>query len=424
MNIIEIINKKRLGLELTKEEINYFVNEYVLGNIKDYQISSLLMAICINGMNDREIVDLTNVMLNSGDRIDLSMIDGIKVDKHSTGGVGDKTSLILLPIVASCGVKVAKMSGRGLGFTGGTIDKLDSIPGFKTNITNEEFLNQVKNIGVAIVSQTGNLVPADKKLYALRDVTGTVESIPLIASSIMSKKLASGADKIVIDLKVGSGALVKDLENARKLANILVKIGKENNKETICVLTNMDQPLGNAIGNALEVQESIDVLNNNGPKDITELVIVLGSYMVSMGLNISYEEAKFKVLDSLNTKKAYNKFLEMVKLQGGNIEGLTISDKVISIKSKETGFIKHIDTSKLGEIIRKLGGGRYNKEDSINYKVGIVLKVKQGDYILEDEEILKVYMEDKDVSIDEILECFDIDNSSGDNLPLIYEIVK
>ena len=424
MNIVDIINKKRLGIELTYEEINYFVMEYINKNIEDYQISSLLMAICLNGMSEEETFSLTEVMLNSGEKIDLSSLPGIKVDKHSTGGVGDKTTLILLPLIASCGVIAPKMSGRGLGFTGGTIDKLESIPGFKTALTEDEFINTVKKVGCSIVSQTGNLVPADKKLYALRDVTGTVESLPLIASSIMSKKLASGADKIVIDLKVGNGALMKNLNDAKKLASIMVNIGKKYNKETVCLLTDMNQPLGNAIGNALEVQEAIEVLNNKGPKDIRSLIIVLGTIMASMGLNISFEEANKLVLENLENGKALEKFKEMVKEQGGDLEKLEVSDTMISVKSKKTGFIKAIHTNELGEIVRKLGGGRYKKEDNIDPKVGMVLSVKQGDYILEDEEIVKVYTGEKDYLVNEILDCFEIDNTSGKIEPLVYELVK
>lgn len=424
MNIVDIINKKRLNKELTPEEITFFVNGYVQGTINDYQMSSLLMAICINGMSYEETSNLTEVMLHSGDTIDLSMLKGIKVDKHSTGGVGDKTTMILLPLVAACGVIAPKMSGRGLGFTGGTIDKLESIPGFKTNLTNEEFINQVEKIGCSVVSQTGNLVPADKKIYALRDVTGTVESIPLIASSIMSKKLASGADKIVIDLKVGNGALMKNLEDARTLATTMVEIGKRHNKEVVCLLTDMNQPLGNAIGNALEVKESIDVLDGKGPKDIRNLVIVLATIMVSLGLNISTEEANKLVLEKLSNKEGLGKFKEMVAMQGGDIDAIKVSDKVVSIKSKKTGFVKSINTDMLGEIVRKLGGGRYNKEDNIDPSVGIVLSVKQSDYVLEDEEILKVYINEKDVKVEEILECFEIDNTSGGVLPLVYELIK
>ena len=424
MNIIQIIDKKSKGKVLTRKEIEYFINGYVSESISDYQMSSLLMAICINGMSDREISDMTEAMLKSGDTIDLSGLQGIKVDKHSTGGVGDKTSLIVLPLVASCGVVAPKMSGRGLGFTGGTIDKLESIPGFNTSLTNEEFLDQVKKIGVAIVSQTGNLVPADKKIYALRDVTGTVESIPLIASSIMSKKLASGADKIVIDLKVGNGALMKNLDDAKKLANIMVEIGRRNGKETVCLLTDMNQPLGKAIGNALEVKESIDVLNNKGPRNLRSLVIVLSTIIVSMGFNISYDDANKKVLENLVNGNALKKFNEMVSYQGGNLEKLEISDKVVSIKSPKTGFVKSIDTSQLGELVRKLGGGRYLKDDKIDHSVGIVLNVEQGDYILEDEELLKVYYNSKDVVIEELINCFTIDNTSGGVLPLVYELIK
>lgn len=424
MNIVEIINKKRLGQTLTKEEIKYVIDNYVVGDIPDYQMSSLLMAICLNGMDDMETYYLTDSMLNSGEKIDLSGIDKIKVDKHSTGGVGDKTTLILLPLVASCGVVAPKMSGRSLGFTGGTIDKLEAIPGFITSLKEAIFIKQVNEIGVAIASQTGNLVPADKKIYSLRDVTGTVESIPLIASSIMSKKLASGADKIVIDLKVGSGALMKNLEDARTLASTMVNIGKNHHKQVVCVLTDMNQPLGNAIGNSLEVKEVIDVLNGNGPKDIRNLVIVLGTIMVSMGLNIKFEDANKLILENLNNGNAYKKFEKLIKAQGGRLEEMKVSEKVISIKSRESGFIKSIKTDQLGEIVRKLGGGRYNKEDIIDPTVGLVLKVKQGEYILEDEEIVKVYLNQKDISVEEILNCFDIDNMSGETKPLIYEMVK
>lgn len=424
MNIVEIINKKRLGENLTKEEIKYVIDNYVSGELPDYQISALLMAICLKGMNDMETYYLTEAMLNSGEKIDLSSIDKIKVDKHSTGGVGDKTTLILLPLVASCGVVAPKMSGRALGFTGGTIDKLESIPGFKTSLKEDEFIKQVNKIGVAIASQTGNLVPADKKIYSLRDVTGTVESIPLIASSIMSKKLASGADKIVIDLKVGNGALMKNLEDAKILADTMVSIGKNHNKQVVCVLTDMNQPLGNAIGNALEINEVIDVLKGKGPKDIRNLVIVLGTIMVTLGLNIKFEEANKLVLEKLKNGDAYKKFEELIDAQGGKLNEMKVSKKIISVKSKSSGFVKSIKTDELGEIVRKLGGGRYHKEDVIDPTVGLVLSVKQGDYLLEDEEILKVYMNKKDIEIEDILDCFEIDNMSGEVKPLIYEMIK
>ena len=424
MNIVEIINKKRLKKHLTKEEIKFAIDGYINNTITDYQMSSLLMAICINGMNKEETANLTDVMYKSGDVIDLSKLNGHKIDKHSTGGVGDKTTLIVLPLVASCGVIAPKMSGRGLGFTGGTIDKLEAIPGFNTNINIDSFINEVNTIGLALASQTGNLVPADKKIYALRDVTGTVESIPLIASSIMSKKLASGADTIVIDLKVGNGALMKDIESARKLGHAMVDIGKVHNRKVVCVLTDMNQPLGNAIGNALEVKEAIDCLNNNGPDDITNLAIVLSSVMVSYGLNISFEKANDMVLENLKNKKAYQKFIELIKYQGGSLEEMKLSDTVISVKSKETGFITAIETDKLGEIVRKLGGGRYQKEDKIDHSVGLVLSKKIGDYVMEDEEIVKIYVGSKDVTIDEVLNCFTIDMINKNNHNLIKEMIR
>lgn len=424
MNIVDIINKKRKNIELNDEEIKYAIEGYVANRIEDYQMSALLMAICLNGMTDHETAVLTEVMYKSGDIINLDKIKSTKVDKHSTGGVGDKTTLILLPLVASCGVVAPKMSGRGLGFTGGTIDKLESIPGFNTKLDINDFMEQVNEIGVAIASQTGNLVPADKKIYALRDVTGTVESIPLIASSIMSKKLASGADTIVIDLKVGNGALMKDYESAKKLAETMVNIGKSHNRQVICVLTDMNQPLGCAIGNSLEVKESIDVLNNRGPKDITNLIIALATIMVSCGLGISFEEANKKVHDNLNNGNAYVKFLELVKKQGGRIEELDFAKNVVSIKSRLSGYINEIKTDDLGEISRKLGGGRYEKNDEINFGVGLVLSKKLGDYVMEDEEILKVYFDDKSVSEDEILKCFKIETNKINSNPLIYEVIK
>ena len=424
MNIVDIINKKRKNIELNDEEIKYAIEGYVANKIEDYQMSALLMAICLNGMTDHETAVLTEVMYKSGDIINLDKIKSTKVDKHSTGGVGDKTTLILLPLVASCGVVAPKMSGRGLGFTGGTIDKLESIPGFNTKVDINDFMEQVNEIGVALASQTGNLVPADKKIYALRDVTGTVESIPLIASSIMSKKLASGADTIVIDLKVGNGALMKDYESAKKLAETMVNIGKSHNRQVICVLTDMNQPLGCAIGNSLEVKESIDVLNNRGPKDITNLIIALATIMVSCGLGISFEEANKKVHYNLNNGNAYVKFLELVKKQGGRIEELDFAKNVISIKSKLSGYINEIKTDDLGEISRKLGGGRYEKNDEINFGVGLVLSKKLGDYVMEDEEILKVYFDDKRVSVDEILRCFKIETNKINSNPLIYEVIK
>ncbi len=424
MNIIELINKKKNKEVLTKDELKFIVDGYLSGDIKDYQMSSLLMAICINGMEDVETYNFTDLMLNSGDKIDLSEIKGIKVDKHSTGGVGDKTTLILAPLVASCGVYVPKMSGRSLGHTGGTIDKLESISGFKVDLKREDFIKEVNDIKLAIVSQTGNLVPADKKIYALRDVSGTVESIPLIASSIMSKKLACGADKIVLDVKVGNGALMKNLEDASILADTMIKIGKNNNVEVVCVLTDMSQPLGNAIGNSLEVLESIEVLKGNGPKDLISLVTKIATIMVSLGKSISYDDASKEVEENLKNGKAYNKFCEMIKYQQGDINNIEVSKRVFSIKSSKTGFVNAINAYELGEITRKIGAGRYSKTDIINHGVGVVLNKKVGDYVLQDEELLKVYLGDKDITVGEILECFEITQKLDEEIPLIHKIIK
>lgn len=424
MNIIDIINKKRKGEVLTFEEIKYAIDGFISGDILDSQMSSLLMAIVINGMTDQETFDMTEVMLKSGDIVDLSSIDGIKVDKHSTGGVGDKTSLIVVPLVASCGVKVAKMSGRGLGHTGGTIDKLESIDGFDVSLEEEDFIKQVNEIGCALISQTSELAPADKKIYALRDLTATVESIPLVAASIMSKKLASGVDKIVIDVKVGEDAFMKNIESARELAKLMVKIGKNKGKEVVCVLTNMEQPLGNYIGNALEVQEAIQTLNNNGPKDLKEIVITLASIMVSLGKNIDDKEAKKEVELNLSNGKAYQKFKEMVEYQHGNIENIPVSKHIFSIKSSKTGFVTEINAYKLGMIERSMNINRFNQEGLIDSTVGFVLNKKIGDYVLENEEILKVYLNTNDVNVKEILDCFEIQDALANELPLIYEIIK
>lgn len=423
MTIIDIISKKKNKEELTYEEIQYAINGYLDGTIKDYQMSSLLMAITIQGMTEQETFNLTEIMLKSGETIKLGRLKSV-VDKHSTGGVGDKTTLILAPLVASCGVNVAKMSGRGLGFTGGTIDKLESIPGFNTSIEIDRFIEQVKKINVAIVGQMGNLVPADKKIYALRDVTGTVESIPLIASSIMSKKLASGADSIVIDVKVGNGALMKTTNDAKKLADLLVKIGKQHNKKVVCFITDMDEPLGYAIGNSLEVLESINTLIGKGPKDLTYLVINLATYMVSMGKNISLEDANKLVIENLYNGNAYKKFIELVKSQNGNINKIAISKNIISIKSEQEGYIKNINALELGEIARILGAGRLKKEDKIDFEVGIVLNKKVGDKINKGEELLKLYINKKNIDKKEILKCFTITNEKQKPIKLIKTIIN
>lgn len=423
MTIIDIIEKKKDKLELSKDEINFWIDGMLAGNIEDYQVSSLLMAIVLNGMTAEETFYLTEAMINSGDIIDLSNIEGIKVDKHSTGGVGDKITLILAPLIASFGIKVAKMSGRGLGFTGGTADKFESIPGYRLELTNEEFINQVNEIGLSLVTQTGNLAPADKKLYALRDVTGTVESIPLIASSIMSKKIASGADYIFIDIKIGNGALIKNIEDANELAKSMIDIGNKFNKKVDCILTDMSQPLGYAIGNSLEVIESIDTLKGMGPIDVMELIVKIGGLIVSSYNDVNLEEAERMCFKKINTGEAYAKFEELIKAQGGNLDGIEISDRVISIRSPKSGYINSIDALGLGEVAREMGAGRLTKDDKINHKVGIVLTHKIGDYVETNEEIAKIYIDEKDVKLTDILKCYQIDEEQGNRNPLIYEII-
>ena len=421
--MLEIIDKKRLGLELTKEEISYFVEEYTKGIIPDYQMSALLMAICINGMSEEETINLTESFIKSGEVIDTSNIDGIVVDKHSTGGVGDKTTLVLAPLLASLGYKVLKMSGRGLGFTGGTIDKLEAIKGYQTQEPFDVVLKEVNDIGLAVISQTKNLVPADKKIYALRDVTSTVSSIPLIASSIMSKKIASGAKTIVIDVKVGEGALLKTIEDARKLSNLMIKIGKSYNRKIICVLTNMDTPLGLAVGNSNEVLEAIDTLNGHGPKDLVELVKTLALEIILANENISLKDATKKIDEKLETKEAYNKFLELVKYQGGDINTLKLSKRIFSIKTDKEGYISSIDALKIGELVKKMGGGRLEKNDPINYEVGINLSVKIGDKVKPNDELMRIYLGDKDISFKELSGIFKISNEKKEE-KLIYEIIK
>lgn len=424
MTIIDIIEKKKNKLELTHEEIAFFINGMLDHTIEDYQISSLLMAIVLNGMTIDETTYLTEEMLHSGEVIDLSSIDGVIVDKHSTGGVGDKVTLILGPLLASLGIKMAKMSGRGLGHTGGTIDKLESIPGFQVELSREEFIKQVNEIGISVISQSGNIVPADKKLYALRDVTGTVESIPLIASSIMSKKIASGADIIFIDVKVGSGALMKDLESAKELANTMINIGHKFNKTVICILTDMDEPLGYAIGNSLEVKESIDSLKGYGPSDVMELIVSIASLVLKEVNGIDEEEARNLCMKKITSNEAYLKLEQLVKYQHGNLYEIKVSNRVFSIKSVKSGYINRINALGLGEIARKIGAGRLTKEDVIDPTVGLVLSKKTGDYVNVGDELLKVYLNEKDIKLIEILNCFEIEDIKKETKPLIYEIIK
>lgn len=422
MNIIDIIIKKKNKGELTREEIEYVVNGFVSGDIKDYQMSSLLMAIVLNDMTDSEVVNLTNAMVKSGTMLDLSGLSNV-VDKHSTGGVGDKTTLIIAPIVSSLGCKVAKMSGRGLGYTGGTIDKLESIPGFVVNLSKEEFQKEIEDIGMAITSQTEDIAVADKKIYALRDVTGTTESIPLIASSIMSKKIASGSKNLVLDIKVGEGALVRNIDDARRLANLMIKIGKENGIRVICLLTNMDTPLGNNIGNSLEVLEAINILYYNIDNNLSKLCLELSSYMVSLGLGISYEEAKEKVLDAVKTKKAYAKLLEFIKYQHGDVTKLPKSKFSYEIKSSKDGYITKLSSLAIAKLSMHLGAGRVNKEDIIDYSAGIILNKNIGDEVKIGDVIMTLYTNKKLANID-VTDLFVIGEEKKLEEELIYEVIK
>ena len=403
--ILDIINKKRLGKELSYKELDYFFNGYLDGEIADYQMSSLLMAICINGMTDEEIFSLTKIFIDSGEVLDFSDIEGIKVDKHSTGGIGDKTTLVITPIVASLGIPVIKMSGRGLGYTGGTIDKLESIPGYRVNLKDKEIERQVKEIGIVITGQTRDLAPMDKVIYALRDVTATVSSIPLIASSIMSKKIASGADKILIDVKYGNGALLKTKEEAKELSKLMVKIGEVYGREVRTMLSDMNTPLGRCIGNSLEVLEAIEILKGKeDSNNLYDLCIELATEMVSMGKEIDTAEAKKLVLDSIDSGKALKKFEELVKYQEGDLKGVEVSNNKVKIRSPKSGEIKKINALELGKISLALGAGKVKKTDKIDYTVGIELNKLTGDSVNEGDVLMTLYTKKDvpDVNVDNI----------------------
>ena len=401
MNIQDIIAKKRDKKVLDKEDINFFVQEYTKGNIEDYQASALIMAIYINGMNEEEITMLTLAMAESGDILDLKELGNV-VDKHSTGGVGDKVTLILAPIIASLGIPVAKMSGRGLGYTGGTIDKLESIPGYNINLTEQEFINNVKKIGISLIGQTLNLAPADKKIYALRDATSTTESIPLIASSIMSKKIAAGANKIVLDVTYGSGAFMKTKERAKELADTMIKIGKLANRETTAVITPMEQPLGRNIGNTLEVIEAVEALKGNIQDDVKEVVLELGSQMIKLaGKGNNLDENKEKMLENIRNGKALEKFMELVKNQGGDVTYIENTDKfekakyIMPVILGKCGIIKKLNAEEIGKILVFLGGGRIRKQDIIDRSVGIVLNKKIGDTVEEKDIVAYIHANDE-----------------------------
>ena len=396
-NIIDIINKKRMGLELTNEELQYAFNGYLAKNIEAYQMSALLMAICINDMTDEEIFNLTEIFIQSGDVLDLSSIEGFKVDKHSTGGIGDKTTLVIAPIVGACGVKMAKMSGRGLGITGGTIDKLQSIPGFDVNLNIENFIEQVKNINIALSSQTAKLTPLDKVIYSLRDVTATVESIPLIAVSVMSKKIASGADKILIDIKLGKGALIKRAKDAARLEELVIKIGKKYNREVRVIISDMNIPLGKNVGNSLEIIEAIDILKGKVKNHLLDLCVELSSNLVSMAKEITMEQARDEVLSVIKDGTAYKKFEEIILYQKGDLSRIKVSDKIVKIKSYKTGIIEKIDAYKIGIIARDLGAGRIEEKDIIDHSVGIVLNKTVGMSVKEGDILCYLYINDKSV---------------------------
>ncbi|CAI3477588.1 pyrimidine-nucleoside phosphorylase [Enterococcus cecorum] len=433
MRMVDLIAKKRDGQSLSKEEIEWIVTGYTNGEIPDYQMSALTMAIFYQDMTDQEITDLTLAMANSGDVVNLENIEGIKVDKHSTGGVGDTTTLVLAPLVASVGVPVAKMSGRGLGYTGGTLDKLEAIPGFQIELSEDKFVELVNESKVAIIGQSGNLAPADKKLYALRDVTATVDSIPLIASSIMSKKIAAGADAIVLDVTTGAGAFMKNIEDAKRLASTMVQIGKLANRQTMAVISDMSQPLGEAIGNSLEVVEAIETLQGKGPKDLEEMCYVLGSQMVVLAKKAdTLEQAREMLEEALHSGKAFAKFKEMVANQGGDVSVIDHPEKLLTAKyeielpAKQSGVITKLVANELGIAAMMLGAGRKTKEDTIDFAVGLKLCKKVGEAIQEGESVLTIYANQPAEEIQDVVALLyqNIEiGPSGQEPPLIHGII-
>ena len=433
MRMYDIILKKRADLPLSDKEIRFVIDGYVKGEIPDYQVSALLMTIVFNGMNARELGTLTLAMAQSGNMVDLSNIDGITVDKHSTGGVGDKTTLIIAPLVAACGGKVAKMSGRGLGHTGGTIDKMESIPNLKVSLEQDAFINQVNKIGLAVIGQSEGLAPADKKLYALRDVTGTVDSIPLIASSVMSKKLASGAQAILLDVKVGSGAFMKNIEDASELAKAMVDIGKENGRSVKAVLTDMDRPLGHAIGNALEIREVIDTLKGHGPEDLTHECLIMAAHMLVLSQICDYETALSRVQEALNSGAALERLRMMIDAQGGDSRVLddesllAIGKFTYDVTAPQDGYITHMNTEQCGIASVMLGAGRTIKDGPIDYSAGIVMHKKTGDSVTVGESIATLYASDESLftnAAQTYLEAITIGNTAPKVVDTILDIVE
>ncbi|MEG1835953.1 MAG: thymidine phosphorylase [Oscillospiraceae bacterium] len=433
MRMFDIINDKKNKKELTDEEIAFFVKGYTYGDIPNYQASALLMAICMGGFSEKETITLTREMANSGDILDLSAINGITADKHSTGGVGDKTTLIVAPICASLGLKIAKMSGKGIGHTGGTVDKLESIDGYNTKLTNDEFFKQVNDIGIALIGQTGNLTPCDKKLYALRDVTATVNNYSLISSSIMSKKIAAGAKNIVLDVKCGSGAFMKTPDEAKLLAKMMAKIGKVFDRNLTAVITNMDSPLGKNIGNSLEVIESIDVLKGNGDKRLTELCLCLSANMLEISFKKPYDECYKMAENSIKDGSALKKLVQLVKAQGGN-ENLILNPSLFKkgeisyeVKSEKSGFISKMNTEKIGECAVILGVGREKLTDEIDFSAGIILKAKTGDYIKKGETLCTFYTakSEKIIFAEGLFKnSIVMSDEPPQSQPVIYEIIK
>ena len=433
MRMYDIILKKRANLPLTDKEIRFVIDGYVKGEIPDYQVSALLMTIVFNGMNARELGTLTLAMAQSGNMVDLSDIDGITVDKHSTGGVGDKTTLIIAPLVAACGGKVAKMSGRGLGHTGGTIDKMESIPNLKVSLEQDAFINQVNKIGLAVIGQSEGLAPADKKLYALRDVTGTVDSIPLIASSVMSKKLASGAQAILLDVKVGSGAFMKNIENARELAKAMVEIGKENGRSVKAILTNMDRPLGHAIGNALEIREVIDTLKGHGPEDLTHECIIMAAHMLVLSHICDYETALSRVQEALDSGAALERLRMMIDAQDGDSRViddeslLAIGKFTYDVTAPQDGYITYMNTEQCGIASVMLGAGRTVKDGPIDYSAGIVMHKKTGDAVRMGERIATLYASDESLftnAAQTYLAAITIGNTAPKVVDTILDVVE
>lgn len=433
MRMLDNIIKKRDKQELSTEEIKYMIDGYTDGSIPDYQMSAMTMAILLNGMNDRETFDMAFAMLKSGDELDLSSIPEIKVDKHSTGGVGDKISIPLAPLVASCGAKNPMISGRGLGHTGGTLDKLESIPGFSVDATEEQFIDQVKKVGTAIVSASKNVAPADKKIYALRDTSGTVESIPLIASSIMSKKLASGTDSLVFDVKCGNGAFMRDKAQAEKLAKTLLAIGKQHGNECVAVVTNMNQPLGNTVGNSLEIMESIDILKGQGPKDTTELTLVLGSHMLVLAhLADNLQDARQMLAENIKNGKGLEKLREMIKAQGGDdrvvddYSLLPLASHKYEVKATQDGYVDDINTNEIGMVSVYLGGGRLKKTDKVDWGVGLVINKHLGDKVSKGDSLVTVYSNEdySDEIAGDILKSYHIGDSPKAKEDLVYEVIQ